>query len=160
MFGLRLTHVFVTGSDNGHDTSLVEVLNGLVNSLGQSTAKRHVHDSLALDAALLDVVDDELHAVENIGVLAAAVGIEDLDSNKVDLFGNTKLGASNGTSNVAAVAVLIGVLAYLLVCVFDQCGQVVLRIDLQSYLQSWRRILRDPQNLRESCGYRYQQHKQ
>lgn len=59
----------------------------------------------------MDVVNNELHAVENARVAARAVGIEDLDSNELNVLGHSKGSTANSASNVAAVAVLIGVLS-------------------------------------------------
>lgn len=105
------TYVLVTGSDNRDNTGVGQSSDGVVDSSGEGAAERHVHNSLAGELLGLDVVDDELHAVQNTRVAARAAGIEDLDSNKLDILGNAKGSTTNGTGNVAAVTVLIGVLS-------------------------------------------------
>lgn len=104
------TYVFITGGNNGDNAGSVEGLDGAVDGAGQGTAQGHVHDSLAGDAAPLDVVNDKLHAVEDARVGTAAVGAEDLDRDEVDVLCYTECGTANGAGYVAAVAVLVIVL--------------------------------------------------
>lgn len=108
------TYVLVTSGNNGDDAGSSEGFDGAVDSLREGTPQGHVHNSLAALSVLLDVVDHELHAVEDTRVAAAAVGVEDLDCDEVDLLGNAKGGSADGTSNVAAVTVLIIVLEIML----------------------------------------------
>ena len=103
------TYVLIASSNDGHDAGVADGLDGAVQCLGEGSAEGHVHDGLALDAALLDVVDDELHAVEDGRVLASPLGVEDLDSHDLGLLGNAKGGAGDGARDVAAVALLVRV---------------------------------------------------
>lgn len=66
--GLMFTHVLVTSSHNGDNTGLEKSLNSTVDSLGLVTTKGHVHNSLASTVVLLDIVDDELHALKDTRV--------------------------------------------------------------------------------------------
>lgn len=108
----RFTHVLVASSHNGDNASLEESLDGTVDGRREVTTQRHVHNSLALLSSLLDVVNDELHALENARVAAAARSIQDLDSNKIGLLGNAKGSTGDGTSDVAAMSVLIVILVF------------------------------------------------
>lgn len=63
-----LTYVLVSSSDDGDDTGSADGLDGAVDSLGERSAQRHVHNSLSGESLLLDVVDDELHAVQDARV--------------------------------------------------------------------------------------------
>lgn len=105
-----MAHVFVTSSNNGDDTAVVERLDGAVDGLGKGATERHVHDGLALEVALLNILQDKLHARDDVGRLAAAILVEDLDGDEVGLFGDAKGSAGDGARDVAAVAVLVGVL--------------------------------------------------
>lgn len=102
-----VTYVLVTSSNDGDNTSSDNSIDGTVDCLGETTTQGHVHDSLATNTALLAVVNNELHALEDIRVLATSISTEDTDSNEVDLLGNTESSTANGAGDVASVAVLI-----------------------------------------------------
>lgn len=104
------TYSFVAGSDNGDNARGVEGLDGTVDGCRELATQGHVHDGLASDALLLSVVNDELHALENARVAATTIGIEDLDGDQVDLLGDAESSSTNGTSDVAAVTILIVIL--------------------------------------------------
>lgn len=50
-----------------------------------------------------------LHSVKDTSGIATTLSIKNLDSNKVNLLRNAKSPATNGASNVASVAILIGI---------------------------------------------------
>jgi hypothetical protein len=102
--------VLVTSCHNRDNASLEKSFNGTVDSLRLVTTERHVHNSLASTVILLDIVNDELHALKDTRVAATTRGIENLDGNKVNLLGNTEGSATNGSSDVATVTVLIIIL--------------------------------------------------
>lgn len=101
---------FVTSSNDGEDASPVEGVDGIVHGLGTRSAEGHVHDGLADDAAALNVLGDELHALEDAISGTAAVASEDLDADKFGFLGHAKGGAGDGAGDVAAVAVGVVIL--------------------------------------------------
>ena len=105
-----LTYTLVASSNDGDDAGLKHGLDGAVERRGEAAAQGHVHDGLAADALLLDVLNDPLHAVNDTTVAAVAIGVEDLDSDNLGVLGDSKGGARDGAGDVATVAVLIGVL--------------------------------------------------
>lgn len=102
--------VLVASGGDGDDTSGADVVDGLVDGSGGGTTKRHVHDGLAAQSLGLGVACNEGHATDDASVGATAVGVKDLDTDDVGLLGDTDVLASNGASDVRAVAVLIRVL--------------------------------------------------
>lgn len=61
----------------------------------------------------------ELHAVEDTGVGASTSAVQDLDADNVGVLGDTEGLASNGTGDVASVAVLVIGLRSVLVDLID-----------------------------------------
>lgn len=108
--GWTFTHVLVTSGNNGDDAGISEGFDGSVDGLRERTAQGHVHNSLSADSLPLDIVDNELHAVQNAGVAAASIGIKDLDGHEFDILRNTESIAADGASNVATVTIFIFVL--------------------------------------------------
>ena len=104
------THGLVTGGHNRDNASLEGSRDSAVDGRGEVTTKGHVHNSLASLAPLLCVVNNELHALKNTGVAATTRSVEHLDGNKVSLLRDTKGSTSDGTSDVAAVAVFVVIL--------------------------------------------------
>lgn len=112
------TYVLVAGSNNGDNAGVGDGGDGVVHGRGERASQGHVHNSLAGELLGLNVVDDELHAVQDARVATGTAGIEDLDGNELDVLGNAKGSAANGTGNVAAVAVFIGVLGIIVRSLF------------------------------------------
>lgn len=104
------SYVLITSGDDGDNAGSVDSLNSSVDSLRGGSTKGHIHNSLAGNLLLLNIVDDKLHTIENTRVATRALGVENFDSDQVDLLSYTKGGTADGTSDVAAVTVLIGIL--------------------------------------------------
>lgn len=99
--------VLVTGGNNGNDTGSLDTVDGGVDGLGERAAERHVHDGLATETTAGGITGNKVHTGNHARVGTGTVSTEDLDSNELGLLGDTKLPASNGASNVGAVAVEI-----------------------------------------------------
>lgn len=99
----------VAGGDGEEDTGPDQGGGGAVGGSGVAAAEGHVGDGAVGAVAGLGVGGDKVHAGNDTGVGAGAVGVEDLDGVEVGLLGNTIGGATDGTGDVSAVAVAIGV---------------------------------------------------
>lgn len=100
----------VTGSDDGQDTRGGGRVDGAVEGVRVLAAERHVDDRLAGSALGDDVVDSPVEARENDGGGGLAA-LEDLDSEKVGLLGNTVCLSSDCTCDMGSVAEGVGVIA-------------------------------------------------
>lgn len=103
---LRGIGVVVTGSDDDGDTGGDGGFDSRVEGSGERATERHGEDGLAITTVLADKFD----AANDAGVGAGSLTIEDLDSDKLGLAGNTVGGATDGTGTVSAVSVLISIL--------------------------------------------------
>lgn len=95
----------VTGGDNDGDVGTEKATDGIVQGAGGTTTKRHVDDGLL---ALVDA-DDPVKSSNDSRSGTRALTVEDLDTDEVDLLGNTVGVSSDGTSDVGTVTVLVGV---------------------------------------------------
>lgn len=95
----------VTGSNNHGDVGLEQAGGGVVQSTGRATTQGHVdHSALALVDR-----DDPVQSSNNARGRAAAISCQDFNTNQLDLLGDSIGVATNGTSNVGAVTVLVSV---------------------------------------------------
>lgn len=95
----------VTGGDNDRDVGTEKAANGIVQGAGGTTTKRHVDDGLL---ALVDA-DDPVKSSDDSRGGTRTLTVEDLDTDEVDLLGNTVGVSSDGTGDVGTVTVLVGV---------------------------------------------------
>lgn len=116
-----LTYVLVTSGYDRNNASRGESLDGAVDGLGEGASKRHVHDRLAGNVLLLDIVRDELKALEDTRVGTGTVLAKNLDSHELAVLGDTESGTGNGSSDVGSVTVLISVLEWPISDVHIQC---------------------------------------
>lgn len=107
---LSLTYVFVTSGNNRNNAGISEGFDSTVDGLGEGSAQGHVHNSLSANILPLNIVNDELHAVQHTGVATTAIGIKDLDCHEVDLLRNTESETADRASDVATMAILVFVL--------------------------------------------------
>jgi len=84
---------------------------GVVDGRGARPAQRHVGDGAVGAAARGRVGRDKVHAGDDAGRGAGAVGVEDLDGVQLGLLGDAVVDAANGAGYVGAVAVAVGGLA-------------------------------------------------
>lgn len=97
--------LIVTGSNNDGDVGLEQAGGGVVQSAGGATTQRHVdHSALALVDR-----DNPVQGSNNARSRTAAISSQDLDTNQLDLLGNSVGVTTNGTGDVGAVAVLVSV---------------------------------------------------
>lgn len=112
--------VVITGSDCEMKTGVDSTVDGLVESSGLSSTKRHVGDgalvlrragSLELSESsgslLHSGIGSENNTGDDIGHGAGAVGTEDLDSDDVSCLSNSVLPGSDGTGTVSTVTVVV-----------------------------------------------------
>lgn len=104
----RRTYALVSSSHNGDNASTVQTFDGQVDGIRVGPTERHVHNRFALRVSSL--VNDPLHALDDVGVVALSVGVEDLDGDDLSALGDTVGGTGDGGSNVSAVAVQVSVL--------------------------------------------------
>lgn len=97
--------LIVTGSNNDWDVGLVQAGGSVVQSTGGATAQGHVDHS----ALTLVDRDDPVQGSNNARGRTAAIASQDLDTNQLDLLGNSVAGTTNGTGDVSTVAVLVSV---------------------------------------------------
>lgn len=95
----------VTGGDNDGDVGAEKAADGIVQGAGGTTTKRHVDDGLL---ALVDA-DDPVKSSDDSRGGTRALTVENLDTDEVDLLGNTVGVSSDGTGDVGTVTVLISV---------------------------------------------------
>ena len=107
--GVGSVLVLVTGRDNGDDTRGGDLVDGGVDGARAAAAEGHIHDGLAAELLGGGGVGHKLHTLENTGVGAGAVGIEDLDGDDVGLLANPEDRAGYCPSYVTAVPVFVGV---------------------------------------------------
>lgn len=104
------TYVLIAGSDNGDDSSSEDGFDSAVDGCRERSSQRHVHNSFASKALLLDILHYELHALENTRVTTSTVGTENLDCHERDLLSDSKSSAADSTGDVATMAVLVIIL--------------------------------------------------
>jgi len=95
----------VTSSDDQWDTLVEEALSSGINGGRLATTQGHVDDRLAGNS----VGGNPVHTRDDTGGGARSGGAQDLDTDQLDLLGNTVLGTTDGTGNVGAVSVLVNV---------------------------------------------------
>jgi hypothetical protein len=101
--------VAVTGSNGEEDTSSDGVGGRAVDGGGVGGTERHVAEDTVGAALAGGVLGDKVDTSDDAGEGARAGGVQDLDGEEPGVLGDTVGGAANGTSNVSAVAVAVGV---------------------------------------------------
>ena len=97
----------VTRSDGKEDAGIDNGLSGVVDGLGETTTKGHVHDSTVGAVLAGSVSDDKLHTSNDASVGARAIIAKDLDSQESGGLGNTVGSAADGAGNMGTVALNI-----------------------------------------------------
>ena len=77
----------------------------IIYRLGFPATERHVHDRLSNSGML----NHPVNAGQDTRGRACTIGVQDLDTNNMDLLGDPVLGASNRTSDVSTVPILVRV---------------------------------------------------
>lgn len=99
--------VAVAGGDDRDDVAGEGRVDGVVEGRREATTEGQVDDSVVLAAGADDVVHSPVIAVDDDGG-GGGRALEDLDGDDGGALGNTVGRASNGASNVSAVAVGVG----------------------------------------------------
>lgn len=96
----------IAGGDDGHDTTTRGVVDGGVEGRRVATTERHVDHGAVGAAPGDDIVGSPVEAVHDDGSGGRAA-LEDLDSEQVGALGDTVGGATDGASNMGAVALMM-----------------------------------------------------
>lgn len=99
----------VAGSDAEEDIVADERRSSVVDSSRVATAERHIGDNTVGAVARAGVRSDKVDSGNDTRVRARATIVEDLYSEESSLLGNTVRAGADGTGNVGAVTVAVGV---------------------------------------------------
>lgn len=108
--GVVVGVVVVVAGSNSHEVSLVDhAVGSVVERLAVATAEGDADDNTVGAVAVGSILGDEIPGGDEVGVLEAVVGVEDLDTVQLDLLGHAVRLGGDGAGAVGAVTEIVTV---------------------------------------------------